>query len=429
MNRFITGLLAISLALAPAAAQRISTTPSKNYVAVPNYTANGGLPKWQACRAKLKAGTSNCKILVIGESTPAGWGSGWQTNDYGYARATAWPSQIAAILPLAYGVPASANGVFGNAGAGGVANGTAAAFAAYDKRVTQNGWAPNVDTFLTAGGNLFFNDTNSTAFAFDPSNTAQFPTALAVQTDTLVFFPGLTSASEVFSIAVNGGSSLGTITDNTTSFAPHSFTTTLAHNVWDISCPTLGSFGCYFGGFYAYNSAVKQVLMINAGWAGATVGNWNTSDGQPWDPLLAIEAVAPDLCLIQIDGNDAGAGTSIPTFVADKEAMVTACQMSGDAMIITSQPAPPSGTPYATVQPYIQADYTVATAKNIPILDWFLTLCGADSGGACPNGGWNAGEQAGWGPQNFGSNGSTDPHQGPPAYGVLASYIAQILMQ
>jgi hypothetical protein len=65
--------------------------------------------------------------------------------------------------------------------------------------------------------------------------------------------------------------------------------------------------------FRTYNSAVSEASMVNAGWDGATVANWNTSTSSPWDPLPAIETVAPTLCVITIYGNDAIAGTAVAT--------------------------------------------------------------------------------------------------------------------
>jgi hypothetical protein len=123
-------------------------------------------------------------------------------------------------------------------------------------------------------------------------------------------------------------------------------------------------------------------FIINAGWAGSTVVNWNASQPGPADPIPTIETIAPTLCIIMIDGNDAGAGTSIPTFTADKQNLITACKASGDVLLITSQPAPPSALSYATLETNVAADVSLATTNNIPILNFFQTFCNY-SGGSC----------------------------------------------
>jgi hypothetical protein len=106
-------------------------------------------------------------------------------------------------------------------------------------------------------------------------------------------------------------------------------------------------------------------FIINAGWAGSTVVNWNASQPGPADPIPTIETIAPTLCIIMIDGNDAGAGTSIPTFTADKQNLITACKASGDVLLITSQPAPPSALSYATLETNVVAGALTRTMSPL----------------------------------------------------------------
>lgn len=429
MTRALALLLSAWLALFPAqvSAQNSVISAPAGAAKIPNYTANGGLPKWTLCRNnKIKAATGNCKILIVCESSCV-WGAGWQTNDYGDAYNVTWPAQLAQILSTQYSIPASANSVFG----WGLTSSspTIAQYQAMNPMATIGaGWAPTTGffaSFLSLGGAFWVNGTNTNPWAYDCSNTGQFPNTQACQTDTFVYFPLLSNAGDTTTISVNGGAALRTITDNISSVAPISTTTTLAHNVWDIKCTSAPTTQCLFYGFYAYNSAISQALILNAGWAGSTVVAWNTNNPEPSDPIPAIKAVAPDLCLIQIAGNDAADGTNLTTYSTDTQNLITACQISGDAMIVASQPNAPSNVSYATMSTYIAALVTLATTDNIPIYSIWNYTCNFSTPN-CLNGGW-ANMNQGWGAQNFGNADTTDPHMGPPLHAIIAKDLAAVL--
>jgi lysophospholipase L1-like esterase len=427
MNKLVSAVVAGAFALASVvevSAQAVTTNRAP--VVIPNYTQNGGLPKWQACRAKIVAGTSNCIVMIIGESTPAGLGAAWNaSSDAGWSRATGWPSQLPVMLDQLYGIPATSHSVFGDA-----AQGTPTLYYQYDPRVAITTWTNTSAFGVTAGKNLWSGTVAAGRLAFNPQNTDQFPNNLVQQTDRLTIFTAgyaPTPTPDALAIDVNGGAALTTISDTSSALVKTTVSASLGTNTWGMTCTNDGSFavGCFVAGYYAYNSAISQAIIVNASWSGSTVADWNTS-GAPWSPLLAIAAVAPDLCIIQIGGNDAGADTVIATYKTDLTNIVNACKASGDVLLVTSQPADPATVTYATTVQYIQADLDVATATNVPVLNWYLSLCGnmtSTPSKAC----WNAGMQAGWGPENYGNSATGNPHQGPPAYATIASLLAQIL--
>jgi len=78
---------------------------NRGTISIPNFTANGGLPKWKACLAKVKAGAGDCNIMLIGESTTAAFNATWSgtTKD---ALSAGTPNQLAGILSTYYSVPA-----------------------------------------------------------------------------------------------------------------------------------------------------------------------------------------------------------------------------------------------------------------------------------------------------------------------------------
>jgi hypothetical protein len=308
---------------APLSAQQ-ATPAFRVAPAIPNFTLNGGLPKWQACRTKVLAGSANCKVLIIGESTPGGGVAFAHVgNDQ---RSGAWPTQLAFILRQGYGLNAQSNSIAGNSNSEG-AHGYAPAI---DQRVTENSWveyqsATQCPTIFSVGACSFENPTNSTAFAFLPTDTTTFPGNAPVLTDTLEVWSVLIGTdTTVMQVNVNGGSALASISPGSVNSFTHTIVSSgasPANNLWNIVCSNRGGFGigCFFQVLLARNSLVPEVSVINAGWAGATVVNWTTSNGVPQDPLLAIEAIAPDLCLIQDSGNDDAAGTNLTTYTNDME--------------------------------------------------------------------------------------------------------------
>jgi len=445
MKKLFAIALSLLTAFAPAQAQNIWVAVQARQL-IPNFTLNGGLPHWQACRAKVIGGTANCTVLIIGESTPRGWGAMFNgaLND---AASGAWPVQVAVQLRQIYGFNAQANSI---AGSGNVGN--MATFAAYDTRVvTANNWTI-YSVGACSGNNVFAggcsfeaaaNDT--TAFEFNPKNTTTYPSAPTVPTNTLDVYSLNVNLSAGFgnlSVNVNGGSSLGTINQSGSGAVTYTKTTittggTAVDNTWELTCTSAAN-GCFFDAIVARNSAVPEASFIDMGIGGATVELWATptSCNSPSCPLTAIQnTYKPDLCIIQDQGNDQSAGTVIATYKTNYEAIIAACQASGDALIVTSQPSNPafSGNPtYDVQQTYVAAQQQIAAAMNVPILDWWTTMCGTvsgtGSGSTCSRGGWTAGIANGW---NGSFNGETQDvdHQGPYAYAVLASQVAQILMQ
>lgn len=441
---FAVGISLLYMWLPFSALAQFATISAPPRRPISNFTVNGGLPQWQACRAKVIANSSNCTVLIIGESTPRGWGAMF-VGTAADAASGAWPVQVAQQLQHIYGFNAQANSIAGSGNVGNIA-----AFTTYDTRVvTANNWAIYNGTCtginMWPGGCGFSNQTDSTTFEFNPKDTTTYPSAPTVPTDTIDVYSLNVNVSVgfgVLSINVNGGSALGTINQDgsgATTETKTTFTTGVApaDNTWKLACTTKNTYGCFFDAIVVRNSLVSEASFINIGIGGATVALWNTAAGpQPNNPLAEIQNVyEPDLCIIQDQGNDQNAGTDITTYKTDLTNIINACKATGDVLIITSQPSEPgsgSNPYYDTQQTYVTAQQQVAAAANVPILDWWTAMCGtvsgSGSGSTCSRGGWLAGVAHGW---NGSFNGLTQDvvHQGPYAYGTLASLIAQILME
>lgn len=420
MNHAVLAL-AIIAALGPAPVRaQIGPPPAKNTsvpFSIPNYTANGGLPHWKTCRAKVVANTGNCTVLWIGESPTAGYGSTYNAGGTD-ARSMSHVAETATILSTFFGINASTASVAGTAN-----NNSIADYVAYDTRVSAVD--PLDTTQYGVGANMFEILTNT--WSFNPANTATFPSNV-LNTNVLdVYALGVAGGTGTISVNVNGGAALGTIPTPGSPALTYAKTTitgaTLAANTWVLSC----SGTCEFNVLVARNSAVSEASFINAGWSSGTVVNWNMNAGDPWNPISAIGIIAPALCILNEDINDYVGLTPLATFSTDKQNLITACLASGDVLLVTANPTDPGTTAYSVQQTYIAVDHTLATTNNIPILDMWANFCGTLSGSTCPNGGWQAGMGAGW---NAGLAAPADFfHQGVAGASQFAWMISLVLTQ
>ncbi len=356
--------------------QAIAAETTSSRFAVPNFIWNGGFTHWKSCRAKVEANSADCNILVIGDSTSTGHGSFFRENASD-AHSGAWPNQLATLLRMS-GINAQTTNVSGN--------NNIASYATFDTRVTPNNWKPYPDAFVLGGSPWISTDT--TAFTFNPTDTASYPSAAPVLTDTLdVYWIGQTSARGGTLTVDTGGAPICSID----TAAPYQLTkttctTSLGANIYNLRCRNAH---CAFTAIVARNSKVDQVNILNAAADGARISKFTSNTGYPWDPLTSIATFAPALCIIYEIGNDAGAQTSINSYAASLTAVVTACQSAGaDVLLTTGLPYGGSSSPI-TVPDYQAAVMAVAKATNAPVWDSLTTYGG-------PIAGWTATRPAGW---------------------------------
>jgi hypothetical protein len=344
--------------------------------AVPNFTLNGGFPNWKSCRAKVIANSASCNVLIIGESTSTGHGSFFRenTND---AHSGAWPNQLAALLRMS-GISAQTSNITGN--------NNIASYGVFDTRVTLNNWKAYSDVFVLGGSP--WTSTDTSAFTFNPTDTASYPSAVPILTDTLdVYWIGQTSTPGGTLTVDTGGAPICSID----TAAPHQLTktscaTSLGANIYNLRCRNAN---CAFTTIVARNSRTNQVNILNAAADGTSISKFNSNTNSPWDPLPSIATFAPALCIIDDIGNDAAAQTSIDSYTASLKAVVSACQSAGaDVLLTTGLPFGATSSPIAIPQ-YQAAVIAVAMATNVPVWDSSTTYGG-------PVAGWTAGLPAGW---------------------------------
>lgn len=393
--------------------------PGGQAAGIPNFSLNGGLPNWRACRAQVKAGTGTCKIAILGDSVSSALGSFYGLSD---VHAGAWPNQLKAILNFpASNINLSTSSVVGDANA----TPFPAAFAGFDTRVTFNGWTPLTSVLIFGHNGWQNNDT--TAFTFSPSDQTSFPSAPSIQSDHIDIYYVPTGGGAANLTVDIGGSVLCTIPVSAGSpgaFLKATCAVTRGANNYNLKCSNAAVASCAIASIDVYDSTVPSVHVLNGAWQGATMGSIAFTPGNPYDPITSLNLYLPALCVVTEIGNDAAAQTSIVSYAASLTAIVNQCKAVGADVLLTTGFSFSGDTSPITIEQYQAAILAVATSAKVPVWDSLTTIGGARG----INTAWAAVIPNGWNAAPIGS--ANDSSHGSSAeYVWFAMNIAQILQQ
>lgn len=321
----------------------VSTVTSINSPIAPTQLTGAMLPKWRLALAKALNGTSDAKILCIGDSTTFGTGS---TN---YANLPTYFSYPARLAQMMKGVTPSQNGLV----------------------IPQ----PNNNNQWTKGTGWA---DGSFAYGFAQGN---FQATAAA--GNLVFTPGATYGTfDSFDVYYLTGPGLGSITITGTGGGTTTVNcvgASMAIGKTTVTCASAGTGNAvtitnpsglvYITGVESFLSTSKYVRVGNAGKGGARTDIWSNAPYNPqWGSLAHITAYAPDLTIIQLGINDAGASFSAATYQGYYTPIITTAQASGDVIIASF--APSSGSPYTTYEPlYLPVLSSLAQTYSAPYVD------------------------------------------------------------
>lgn len=321
-------------------------TPEENAAngSISNTTALQ-LPKWRVALAKVRDGTANARILYVGDSTTAGYGStlenSFPTRGSRVARLATMLNSSVTPAVLSLGIPQSA--ITGNA----------------DNRWTLgSGWTLQA---FGAAMNASYRGTNASG--------------------NLVFTPNVNCDSFYVYYLASVSQINGTLTATATGGTPVAINSALATGTFrilvtaasasinnTITFAGTGSGFVYVVGVEPVLSAQPQILMGNAGVNGSTTTQWATSGN--YGGLQFIEAVAPDLTIISLGINDASVPVAVSTVIANLQAIITAAQISGDVVLETMIPSQ-TGTAYTNELIYVPQYANLAQMNNLLFLDIF----------------------------------------------------------
>lgn len=316
-----------------------------------------------AIMARVRAGTGNGRIALLGDSTSFGTGATGRTQDYAH--------RLAAILTAA-GVPSETDSLWGFHGF------NATTLAAYDNRWTAGSFSSST---VSIAGNMFSDTAGTTAMTFTPEKSVgvfdvwypadpQFGT-FAVQVDS-------GPVQNVAQSARNGVYTLsGGVWTQTTAPTNVSSNFGYARFVLDtVAAHTLKiarvSGNIKISGMHGYRNDIRQIAIHNWGRPGETsvgyasgTSYWNFR-GNP-GPQAAI---APDLTLIDLGINDVNQAVTPANYYANMQLLITAAKVAvKDVALMVPVPSNYTGNLTQANQLAMRAQIELlASANGIPII-------------------------------------------------------------
>jgi lysophospholipase L1-like esterase len=350
-----------------------------------NFTGQN-LAHWVTARAAQMTGTANAKIVGYGDSTVTGYGAGTGTNGLVGAKPSGWPNQLAALI-----ASSSVSSAIGDGKIQGVTE------AQYDPRyVLGSGWAPLVGLDIL-GGEFLTNTTANAVLSFTPTN----------QVDTFVIGYARSSNSGNIDINVDGAATttIGGVGSNAQLFG--TVTVALGTHTLNLVTKTGQS---YINSIYAYNSAAKEVSVLNAGFGGATSATL-ASTAAPWGPLLVLQAsqIIPDLVVGENGLVNDWNGQTLSASQTNNQAIITALKASGVSLILMSGPPSNPGVyaSYAQQKQYVDQMKALAYSNNVPFINVWELMGGV----------WDTTKM------------SDNAYPNAATYGIIAGWVNQALSQ
>lgn len=334
-----------------------------------------GLVGWQnwkssntvAARAMMAASGIRGRIMVLGDSYPAGYGA--DNNGYINMRARSFPSQLATLLNAA-GRSASAS----------FACGTGRKNAAGQSSVTINESDPRIvfanpgvnalNGFETLGGQMF-RVLGTSKFTFTPGGVFE---AIELQ------FAISSANAGSFNVSVDGGTTtLQNVIDSagvssvgraTIAAPPGSTAVTIS-----AQAGTAGNCSMMIGtrtpsapGIEIYNAgqtgAQMQVIAAAPGSAN-NANQWNTRACLPG----LLDGAAPNLTIINGWYNDQTAGRTLSQIQADLATLITTCKAYGDVMFINYAALDTASISNTNFRSFSDGCIATALGLDIPVLD------------------------------------------------------------
>lgn len=296
-----------------------------------NVNPSANLVKWRLALGKARDGVSNARILFVGDSTITGIGSSLGTT---LPNLHSWPTQFAKLMSFANGMGVPPSILSGNA----------------DGRwVAGTGWS--VITF-GAGGGADYTGTS-------PAGSLVY-TSGVYNDGYYVYYLGHSSYGTITATATGGTPVVfsAATTDGTYKSAYIAAAAANAQNTLTVTCTGT----CGIVGVEPAVSTMTQVLVGNAGVGSSSSVTWNTNSAT-FGGIPFIKAYAPDLCVISLGINDAGASLAAATYQTNMQNLITACKVSGD-IIINDWP-PSENSPYTIFEPqYLPILQSLALSNN-----------------------------------------------------------------
>jgi len=316
------------------------------------------MPYWRAAIARVRAGTGRGKLLMVGDSTTSGTGSGsGGTSMLNGAFATAPGRGVAALLAAV--VATSDKSLIGDQGVPAILGATA--YGTYDTRVVQGaGW--NAAPTVVVGGNAFRYQTGAASiFAFTPAGAF----------DNFKIWYIKQTPSGGFAVNVDGGASLGTVSTTGAGQTVGHSDFTVTRGTHTINLTASNDNQIIFLGIEVWDSTVPAIDIVQAGWHGSKIGGWASvvASTTPWIPVNFIPTLAPDLTVINLTINDSNAPTALATYQAQMQVLITAAKTTGDVLLVAGAPSDTAFATNGTLDRFVDVLRLLARTNGCGLLD------------------------------------------------------------
>ena len=316
------------------------------------------LKRFRTALAGTLTGASRTRILCIGDSTTFGVGSnGHNGAGGGDMQPTSYPTMLASVLST-MGYPANAHSIAG------MGSGSFESRFTNDGRFTVgNSWSLyTAGNGQTLGGCMALATTGTNALSFTPSG----------QCDSFKIWGIKYSANGTLSAKINAGTATThSFAGTPTGIDSFTITGTLGANTLNLTWSSGGT--TYVSAIEAWNSALPQICITNAGWPGAKVAdisaNSGGDSGSTYNPVQLALAYAPDLYIVSIGINDWTANTDINTWVSQLTTFVTTIQATADVILVSPAPSATSAASVDTQNKYVQAMKKIASDHGCVFVD------------------------------------------------------------
>lgn len=314
-----------------------------------------------ALRTAYQSG-QRARLLVVGDSNTAGWGANGAGGGAGvnagnatnYLRTKSYVRETATLL-IAAGYRVRSDGFFGSGAS--AANTIAEAVAANPSLAFGANWSVWTSNLFVGAYSFLCASSNTT------TDMTYTPTVAADRFD--IYFSTFIGGG-IFRVADSGGNLQTGISTN----AAESFQkVTVSRGVASTLAITLRQTttgGLFIVGIVPWDSTSPRLELINAGYAGSKVSDWQDAS-HAYSPFLAVPIIDADAVSLNFGPNDAQAGVTPAQYQTNLQALITQFKPTGDILLIkpaTSSDThnPPAG--YITAIDTLVANNSLAQAAN-----------------------------------------------------------------
>lgn len=308
--------------------------------------------------AAVRSGERRSTLLISGDSTNAGRGSGTGDANLENGARAKRPAAVMANILNSMGIPARADATTGRQG---IAPATMAHYTEYNPDVTFGAtWSSAAPEAI--GGAMFSEASpNTGAMGFTPKRAAD-------RFDILYPRGGGFGA---ITVSDSGGTLTGGSIDQAGASAMLlASTSRVTASTTPVNIARASGGTVYINAIIPWNSTLPEFCIVD----GSSIG-WRASDylttSQYWSPRNSLAPIAANLHYIELGLNDMALGDSLATYLTNLEAWVDLCQAQSGAQSAILGVSAPGDSPYALTVDWLRGIADLARDKDIVLVDHY----------------------------------------------------------